>query len=270
MARRQKKRFREFVRSLSSKGGELPLVHTSSAYSFDEIAHDNKLKPPGKCRHFGEDLVYMYYGRPAYRTQSSKTARLRFNYPFIFIFDPSKISQVKRIFPFDTGAFDDGLFSSFYDKSSKLNDFELGPDLENAKRLSNGIYGSHRNYIRGVVEKNLDVPLNGFEAQGLVEQARLPPFLSDGRPDEVTLDERSSSIEVQVKGKISIEDAIIGLILPQLYLAEPFVVEALDRWSPKVIRTYEVIENHSPGGWMGLVYHQVLAAYRELGFIDED
>lgn len=268
--RRQKARFREFIASLSSDGGDLPLVHTSSAYSFDEIAHANKLKPPGRCRHFGEELVYLYYGRPAYRTQASKSARLRFNYPFIFIFDPEKIDTIRRIFPFDTGAFDDGLFDAFYDKTSKLDDFELGSQLENARRLSNGIYGSHRNYVKGVVEKNLEVPLSGFEAQGVIEQARLPPYLNDGRPDEVTLDERSSSIEVQVQGSIRIADAIIGLVLPQMYLSESYVVEAIDRWSPKVLRTYEVFEMHSPGSWMSLVYQQVVAAYEELGYLDEN
>jgi hypothetical protein len=49
---------------------------------------------PYECDVFNERLIYMFYGRPAYRAKDGNNARLEFEWPIVFIFDPDKITGI--------------------------------------------------------------------------------------------------------------------------------------------------------------------------------
>src|SRR5207249_2090775 len=119
-----------------------PFVHTTRAYSFDEMLRDEGLEP-ADCPVFGEKIIYLFYGRPAYRAKDGKNARLQFEWPIIFIFDPLKIEPLYRVFPFDTGAFDMGLYKDFFDDKSELPDFSVDPSLRSVRQLVGAYYRDH-------------------------------------------------------------------------------------------------------------------------------
>src|SRR6266705_1300157 len=105
-------RLNRFIARQVPVDGLLPLVHITRAYAFDYIVDGDTLEPSA-CEVFKEKILYLFYGRPAYRAKEGNNARLEFEWPIVFVFNPEKISEIKRIFPFDTGAFAQQLYAEF-------------------------------------------------------------------------------------------------------------------------------------------------------------
>jgi hypothetical protein len=61
-------RLAAFVSSQTPIAGLLPLVHITRAYAFDTILDGDTLEPK-PCDIFNEKLIYLFYGRPAYRAK---------------------------------------------------------------------------------------------------------------------------------------------------------------------------------------------------------
>jgi hypothetical protein len=61
-------RFNEFIRGQLPATGKLPLVHVSRGYDFDAILRGDFLTPQ-PCKVFNRKLIYLFYGRPAYRAK---------------------------------------------------------------------------------------------------------------------------------------------------------------------------------------------------------
>src|SRR6516165_6378384 len=166
-------RFAAFIARQEPSKGVLPAVHTTRAYSFDEMLGDDSLEP-SDCPVFKEKLTYLFYGRPAYRAKDGNNARLQFEWPIIFIFDPTNIGLLLRVFPFDTGAFDIRLYKQFFDERSQLNDFSVEPSLDSIKKIVGAFYQDHGEYYSGNSHKNVEIPNRQFEAEGVLELSRLP------------------------------------------------------------------------------------------------
>ena len=262
-------RFPDFLESRDDKSNLLPLIHTTTAYSFDQICNDDYIEPE-RCKHFKEDIVYLFYGRPAYRVEDSTKSSLEHNWPIVFVFEPEKLKDIKAIFPFDTGAFFFKLYERFFNKRSKVEDFSLPGSLEYAKRLVGIYYGSAGRYFVGDHESNIELPDRNFEAQAIQELNRLPPFTTTESKDLLRRDERSTSIEVQYSNRIDIADAAIGIVIPQPYLSDPYVVDALDRWNIEHQRTYEIFNFHDSENWLGMLYSEVKSIYVACGFLSDD
>jgi hypothetical protein len=76
MARRAVGRFQGFLNAHSAVQASLPLVHITRAYAFDEMLVTERLEPVKGDDNFEEPLVYLFYGRPAYRAKRGNNARL--------------------------------------------------------------------------------------------------------------------------------------------------------------------------------------------------
>lgn len=259
---------------LDAHGGNssyLPLVHTTSLYSLQDLCLEDRIDPT-HCQHFEEDLLYLFYGRPAYRTEAAEFNDLSFNWPIVFIFDPNKISALKAVYPFDTGAFYFDLYRRFFSKKSDISDFKLPGSLDYADKLVTTFYTDKEEYLKGRSTKNTDIPPFNFEAEGVQKLSREPSYTNRISDDQISRDERSSSIEVQTTNSIDIADATIAIILPSAILDEPLVVEALDRWrlSKEAVRYYEVQNFHGNESWLGQIYREISKVYRDHGFLDGD
>jgi hypothetical protein len=240
--RRAVGRLKSFIDAQTPAFGTLPLVHGV----------------------FKESLTYFFYGRPAYRAKEGNNARLEFEWPIVLVFDPGKITAIKRVFPFDTGAYAMGLYNTFFDKRSELCDFELSPSVDSACKVVGTYYINNDEYYTGLTRKNVELPLRVFEASGLLELSRLPGVQASSSN---TRDERSSAIELQVETPISLTDVLLAVILPTPYMDDAEIVEALTRWNVKNIRLYGTIHNTGGEAWVGQIYEIVRQLYRELGYL---
>jgi hypothetical protein len=97
-------RLKKFIDEQEVRTRSLPLVHSTNAYCFADVVSDDFIRPEF-CDHFQQNIVYLFYGRPAYRSENAEFTDLSFSWPIVFVFDPEKIKDIKAVFPFDTGAF---------------------------------------------------------------------------------------------------------------------------------------------------------------------
>jgi hypothetical protein len=259
-------RFARFIAGQDLADGTLPLVHTTRAYSFDEMLEDEGLEP-AECPIFRQKILYLFYGRPAYRAKDGRNARLEFEWPIIFIFDPDKIGSISRVFPFDTGAFEMKLYLDFFDERSQISDFSVDPSVDSARKIVKTYYTDHNEYYTGYSRKNVELPNRQFEAQGVHELSRLPG--EQGRKSAFAeRDERSSAIEFQISHPIDFRDALKALVLPEPYLDDPDIKNALRRWgAPQCLRAYSVLHNLGGEAWVGQIYRIVQEIYQELGYL---
>lgn len=147
-------RFSKYVSRLEPSDHTLPFIHTTAAYSFVEICGGDDIVPL-PCEVFEEDLTYLFYGRPAYRTEKSIHKSLKYNWPFCFIIDPAKVPNIHAVYPFDTGAFALDLYAGIFAKRAKIRDFKLEGDIRSAQKLVRHFFGDERAYLNGSVDQCL-------------------------------------------------------------------------------------------------------------------
>lgn len=270
MSRKAVGRFKSFLDQHESTSGRLPLIHITTAYSFYDL-HDEDSIEPAHCKYFDTELIYLFYGRPAYKTENSEFTDLEFNLPIVFVFDPDKISVLKAVYPFDTGAFFLHLYKRFFHEESKIEDFALPGSLDYAEKLVGTFYTDSEEYLRGRSTKNIEIPVNHFEAQGVQRLAREPSYTARLSEDRVTRDERSSSIEVQLEEPLSIRDAAKAIIVPSHHLKLDYMRSALINWGmgKESIYYYEIFDLGEAATFSSQIYAKVLEIYRKLGYIQD-
>lgn len=210
----------------------LNLFHTTDGFGFRKVLADLLLKPQ-YCDKFNENILYLFYGRPAYRVAADASAtRLRAALPVCFVLDRKCINNERRIFPFDSGAFINGMYDAYRHPGMDVEDFALRINEYSPERVVSTFFGSNENYFVGVPISGLNVPALSFEADSLYAMLQ-----NESRTPE---DDRRSTVEVQVSHEISLNESTIkGVILPRVFLESEYVLEMLDKSYIK-IETYEI------------------------------
>ena len=219
-------KFTEFVLNAIPASPVLPIVHTTDGYCFREILNNSELQPK-RCDVFKhDDLIYLFYGRPAYRSGAGvKSTSLSMFYPVCFLLDPHCFEKVKRVFPFDSGAFSNNLFEDFLHRDMTLDNFLVDPNPlspgeipspETPARIVSTFYESNKEYYRGVVKDSIDLTPLDFEAEAYYE------WIKTKR--QTSYDDRGSSIEIQLDFPISLsKDTVKAVVLPTILLDDDHV-----------------------------------------------
>jgi hypothetical protein len=202
--------FRKIVSSQEDMAEELPLIHTSLSENLDHFVASHKIEA-AHCDVFNENLVYLFYGRPAYRSKkgqvSGESVRLC---PVCFVFKPYTVSKrAYRVFPCDSGALSNHIFNPPLTVED-LKDLELEPRIESARRLVPLLFENNHNYYVGKARTSRPPFSTGSPGQQFHEL-----LLKKG---PVGYDDRKSAIEVQVKKHISLRDQLLFVILPGEFL----------------------------------------------------
>lgn len=225
----------------------LPTVHSTSLYYFRDFLATCKIKAT-LCDVFKEPLLYLFYGRPSYRVASGAGARTDITYcPVCFVLKSRALSNVKRIFPFDTGAFYQGMYDPFLPKPCDVNDYLLGIKHDIPQRLVDFFFGTNRAYYFGEVRPHAPVPLLDFEVRGYYELI--------SATGEARLDDRRYSIEIQSAADIFLSKAnVLAIVLPTAALDERTIFEAINNvWKAIPIITYNTFRGTSPTEYHGVI-----------------
>ncbi len=207
----------------------LPLMHcTKSEYFFDMISLRALAKR--QCRVFNEELVYLFYGRPSYRPyrQEENTSLTAFR-PVALIFRPDLDIPIKRIYPFDTGAFFDGLYAQYIPAHANLANFEIDPGLEHASRSVSLFFKSNKNYYRGRAVSAVAAPPTNLTISSL-----LGMFRAQGLSK---VDDRKSAIEIQSSETIVLDAAsVMAVCMPGDYCEDEGLYSLLtEAWGADII-----------------------------------
>lgn len=223
-----KTRLQTYLGRFSDKTQSLPLIHTTSTNAFREIVSEKAIKAHKECDVFKEWLIYLFYGRPAYKVRVNEAdQQVTDEYlPVAFIVRPDAVTNVKRVFPFDSGTFDNDAYLSVHHKTAKLSDFELEPSLIAARRVVKAFFGTNQNYVLGEATSRGKLnPLDHPEASAYFS-------LVEGVADR-SVDDRRYSIEIQTLDPLYLATDILAVVMPHTWLKSR-TVRSLLRAHPSI------------------------------------
>ena len=120
-------RFWEFIRNANPDGGHLPLIHNTDLYCFRKIRETGRLSPMDCDVYEGEKLLYFFYGRPSYRSNSMHdTVTVKALLPVCLVMSRSILADAARVLALDSGAFHRKMMHPPMHEKMVKDDFELG------------------------------------------------------------------------------------------------------------------------------------------------
>src|ERR1700730_435093 len=146
----------------------LPYVHSTQAYHLKKIWRTETIEAR-PCEVFvNENLNYFFVGRPAYKrfhvTQQSEFWEL----PVCFIVNFASVTDVRRIFPFDSGAFKAKRFPEYINMMD-IDEFEVSSDPGAPTKIVGAFFGSHSDYFNLVAKApdrfSSEFPLGPFDEE---------------------------------------------------------------------------------------------------------
>lgn len=103
-------KFREYVEKYAPYKNILPLVHNTTGLNFRNIIDNDELSTKN-CSVFKKDLLYLFYGRPAFKvSQGSPINNDSTVKPVCFLIKADAIKSFECIYPFDSGAYMGGYY----------------------------------------------------------------------------------------------------------------------------------------------------------------
>lgn len=196
----------------------LPLFHTCEAFQARTYIKERALHTTDVCEVFDEPITYLFYGRPAfkYATKAGLTSNLA-SYPICFIFDIDLLPEIKRVFPFDTGALHHKILSNFIHDNNVVAHFEVEPERNRIADIVLHFHGSNDNYLAGKVSGKQHDP---FHFESIAYEKMHENYVPDRS------DERRVTIEVHAPQNLKLQDsALRGIILPTPLLGSDFLKE---------------------------------------------
>jgi len=272
--------FVNFLKPYNPFNPRMPLLHSTSFQSFMNIIQSHVLSPTPCTVFEGEELLYLFYGRPAYRVSATVTSQGQFRHlPVCFILTPESISGAKRIYPFDSGAFETGLFDQFL-RGFPRDNFMIGNFPDGPQRLVSAFYENNRNYYFGYLSKAIDAGPSQFEVNGYLDMLRDTAVVYNDS-GQSTSDDRRQTIEIQTdsqvalkaeqvsdsNGKTTVRNKVLAVILPQRALDEPEVIEAVTHvWKAKPL-TYELYMFTRPSEYHIVIREKIAQLLKDENFL---
>lgn len=227
----------DYLNTHPPAGAALHLMHCTSAQSSIKALESRNLDTQ-KCPIYGMDLLYMFYGRPAYKPRSGAGSSTILELaPVCLIFDPSVLASAVRILPFDSGGF--AHYRPLLGPELSLGEFELGKGSDAPMRLVAAFYETNRNYYDQRPSRTENqIPVTRMTSRAY---ARL---ISDPSIREV--DDRCGTVEVQFSTSISLKTALRAVVGPSVLLSDPDIQAALDECEHAVPLPYKTYGRSEP------------------------
>jgi hypothetical protein len=253
--------FSSYVQGHEATPVELPLVHTTTCFRLNSIRGSHSIQT-SPCEVFNEHLTYFFYGRPAYRDSSAtKPVRDIGFYPICFVFKPGAISATpRRLYPFDSGAFQEGLYEPAIPASHELLTYEVLATTESARRIVRGFFDADEPYLANQPKVGLLFKPGEIEADSYYHLIN-----GGGDPD---CDDRCSAIEVQIDVDLDLSARVLmAVVLPNSFLEDAPLREALLKVWRAVPLAYDADLGMRPLEFHGYVRNIVRSFYRRLRLI---
>lgn len=159
-------RLRRLVSQAKPAEPKLPLVYSTDAYTLDDALAATQIEPTSNSVFTGESLICTFYGRPSSIPLSNQVpASLSHYLPVCLIFMRSFAEEIRRVFPFNTWAYDNDFYRLFLHKNMRLEDFALEPHLDTPGRVVSTFFGSARNYLQARPNLKIEFDPAQFEAK---------------------------------------------------------------------------------------------------------
>jgi hypothetical protein len=197
----------------SKQLNSLPFFHSCEAIHLQGILDNNAIQPQ-HCDVYNENLLYLFYGKPAYKPSELANSNLKFLMPVCFIIKYDAIKAIKRAVAFDSGAYH--LYTDHLHPSMKPEEFHLTPIKDTVKKVVHYFFNNNERYFEGRARKDLDYDPLHFQIES---------YHSIITSDHKTgVDDRKAAIEVQLDYEIPLNSNIIeAIILPKSLALSPII-----------------------------------------------
>jgi hypothetical protein len=247
--------FSDYIENHAMAPAELPLVHTTEYFRLASIQASHALQP-SSCELFKEPLLYLFYGRPAYR-DSSQVAPMRdvSFYPICFVLKPGTVCKARRLYPFDSGASQHGLYEPAIKRTEALATYQVLGVVESARRIINSFFETDEQYLSNRPRSGLHFSSTEIEAASYYR-------LINGGGDP-KCDDRCSAVEIQVTECLDIRKDIMAVVLPTCFLEDAALSNTLLKVWHALPLTYDADIGMRPLEFHGTIRHIVRQFYRE-------
>jgi hypothetical protein len=257
--------FKEFLqRNTIQASKTLPLVHTTSAYHLQHIWRSGILRA-NKCDVFvNEKLNYFFVGRPSYKQKNNGHEAEHWQLPACFIVEFDSVSDLKRIFPFDSGALYNSLYPDYISMMNKGN-FELPGDAAIPSKIIGAFFGEVRDYFLAKPKEDAafaaEFSLGAFDDE-IFAYHKLARTKSPEKYDD-----RRCAIEIQSGSDFLLkEQKLIAVVCPTVYLAhDDFRSHVENVWKAEPISCdlFSLSYDH----YMYAIYERVKILYEQKGML---
>ncbi|SDF14220.1 hypothetical protein SAMN05216464_11398 [Mucilaginibacter pineti] len=184
---------------------QLPFFHSCDAYYLQSILANKKLIPR-ECKVFNnEKLLYLFYGRPAYKSALTENSSLISRMPVCFIFKPACNMDMKRICAFDSGGY--SLYESFMHPGMTVDNFLMTPNITSVHKTVDYFYDNNLGYFTGNPKNQISYDPIEFHIESYYN------LLKDSSANK--RDDRKASIEIQLNHELELTpDTLAAVILP--------------------------------------------------------
>lgn len=193
----------------------MPLVHVCDCFTFRKIFTSGTIAPT-HCDVFKQDLAYYFYGRPSYRVAGVDiTSNSMSMFPTCFIIDSNFVPSISNAYPFDTGAFEAGIFSRYVHPKANVADYKLLNDFEFLNKFVGYFYENNSEYYDGNVNINKSkIPTMAFELHTLLQMIT--------SESSEKFDDRCHTIEIQTDQSVDIRGGgVKAMVLPSAMANDP-------------------------------------------------
>lgn len=189
-----------------------PWVHSACSGNIWDFVNSGKILALPCSVFRPEKLCYFFVGRPAYKRDDILNPG-DWELPMAFVMKFPTPPKIKRIFPFDSGAFSDRRFPS-YITMFKLDRFDISGDNRNIGRLISLIYRTPEQYFYRRPAGYEDLK----QEHDLLPRHREILAVSRLAAENaaVKMDDRAAAIEISVDEDVPITvDNLLGIVLPE-------------------------------------------------------
>lgn len=241
----------------------MPLIHTTRSYNFKAIMEKDQIEPQQCDTFLNEKLSYFFVGRPAYKYSTDSQTAESWELPCCFVFESDAVIDIKRIFPFDSGAFSKGLYPDYIGKIPMEKFISTDPNAP--AKIIGSFFGDTKRYFdmtpkpRASFEQ--EYSLTPFDAE-LLAASRLASESTAKK-----FDDRRFSVEIQTEAPINVSSKLMAVIIPEVYLSINGVIEKIEGdWSAEAIGY--PIYSLSTEMYYATIYRELHSLYKRKGLLD--
>jgi hypothetical protein len=236
--------FRNFIHSAAPLTGQLGLTHVTDCAHLDSLVQSEKLVPR-MCSVFGEELVYLFYGRPAYRRKWDGDATSNLDYARIcLVLRDDVAAKAHRTLPFDSGGFN--RYASALHDSLELADFEIEKG-DHPLQILGAFYDTLGHYW-----EMQPVPRTFPATQNVVRSYY--QLITGGLAEK--FDDRCATVEVQLADMLPLGGEVVALIGPNQIFDDPAVSNLMLKWGAEP-RGYRITQMFNPAEIAGRLFSEV-------------
>jgi len=229
----------QWLQSTLPVNDRLKWCHRTDAFALREIIRGGSVAPQ-LCEVFHQQLTYLFYGRPAYRTLESEQIRVSARAPVILIFNNSIERAGVRLFPFDSGAFE-SRYAPWRHRRMELSGFTMPCGRDAAERHVSAFFGSRDCYLSMQPSRPNRLYGGEFEVEAIAE------MFVDTSAEHA--DDRRLAIELQLGRDLSLTrtDAS-AIVIPESISEAKWLRDwAAGPGAGVIVKTYQLRPLHTSG-----------------------